>query len=151
MAVSVTILEPEQPERSLIYTGEASITVGRASQCGIRIAGDPLVSRLHALLLVTSPSVRIKDLGSRNGIIVNGMRFDGVVNQRLIKPKSLRDGDTVVMGRTVLRITISDDGKMTTSGHTPGGTPSGSSSDSTRVGSVHAEDGTDTASFMPAF
>lgn len=106
MAVYLRIMEPGRPERTLTYTGVADVTIGRASGCDIRIDYDPVVSRFHAGLHLDPPSVLIKDLGSRNGISVNGMRFDGMVNQRIIKPRSLRDGDTIVLGRTVVRVSI---------------------------------------------
>jgi pSer/pThr/pTyr-binding forkhead associated (FHA) protein len=50
------------------------IVLGRAAECPITIE-DALVSRNHAELLITSSSVMIRDLGSRNGVRVNGVRI----------------------------------------------------------------------------
>lgn len=142
MAVCLTIFEPEQPERSLTYTAETDVTIGRVSQCDIRIEYDPLVSRLHASIHMEPQLALIRDLGSRNGLIINGMRFDGVVNQRIIKPRTLRDGDTVVMGRTSVRVDIVEDGDSDSLPPRPmhREAPPSQSTDATWIGGPTAED-----------
>lgn len=153
MAVCLTILEPDQPERSLTYNAQTDVIIGRASRCDIRIEFDPLVSRLHASIHMEPQLALIRDLGSRNGLVINGMRFDGVVNQRIIKPRTLRDGDTVVMGRTSVRINIVEDGDndsvpprpMLREAPSPAQPP-----EATWIGGPTAEDNTDTAAFSPA-
>ncbi len=50
--------------------------IGRSSECSLAV-DDPLVSRRHALLRVTGDVVLAEDLGSRNGIVVNGERVTG--------------------------------------------------------------------------
>ena len=55
--------------------GEFSI--GRSSACNLALA-DSLVSRRHALFDVTADGVTVQDLGSRNGVSVNGLRIDRV-------------------------------------------------------------------------
>lgn len=68
---------------------EGEFLIGRASSCQLSL-DDPLVSRNHARLLVTSVSVTIEDLGSRNGVKVNGERIQG--------PRLLQHGDEIVIG-----------------------------------------------------
>src|SRR5580700_6148625 len=68
---------------------EGQFAVGRNASCQLSL-DDPLVSRRHALLTVTNDGVTIEDLQSRNGVLVNGQRIDGVV--------SLVVGDKVVIG-----------------------------------------------------
>jgi hypothetical protein len=53
--------------------GEFSI--GRSSKCSLSLA-DELVSRRHAVLHVEPTAVFIEDLGSRNGVVVNGAAID---------------------------------------------------------------------------
>ena len=53
--------------------GEFSI--GRSSKCSLSLA-DELVSRRHAVLQVEPTAVFIEDLGSRNGVVVNGAPID---------------------------------------------------------------------------
>src|SRR5579864_5166707 len=55
---------------------EGQFAVGRNATCQLSL-DDPLVSRRHALLLVTSDGVTIEDLQSRNGVTVNGRHIVG--------------------------------------------------------------------------
>lgn len=73
--------------------------VGRAELCEISI-DDELVSRRHARIVV-SDEIRIHDLGSTNGVLVNG---------RVISQATRIDSDDLVtIGDTVLRLRISED------------------------------------------
>jgi hypothetical protein len=63
--------------------------IGRTPECQLSIE-DPLVSRKHALLLVQRDGVFLHDLGSRNGVFVNG--------RRVTEPIALQDGDQVKVG-----------------------------------------------------
>lgn len=50
--------------------------IGRSSACNLAMA-DGLVSRKHALLRIETEAVVLQDLGSRNGVAVNGVRVEG--------------------------------------------------------------------------
>jgi hypothetical protein len=63
--------------------------IGRSADCQLSL-DDPLVSRRHALLTVSESGVAIEDLGSRNGVLINGARISG----RHI----LSDGDKIAIG-----------------------------------------------------
>jgi pSer/pThr/pTyr-binding forkhead associated (FHA) protein len=52
------------------------LTLGRGAECQITL-DDPLVSRLHAQLTITEDYVLVRDLGSRNGVRINGVLIDG--------------------------------------------------------------------------
>src|SRR4051794_16641207 len=69
--------------------------VGRTSDCQLSL-DDPLVSRRHALLTVRGGTVLVEDLGSRNGVLVNGTK--------ITKPFLLKDGDVVKIGSQVLTL-----------------------------------------------
>ncbi|MBX3250033.1 MAG: FHA domain-containing protein [Myxococcales bacterium] len=64
------------------------VVIGRSPECHVTIE-DPLVSRRHAKVLVEDPP-RIVDLGSRNGISVNGQKIEG--------SRTLSDGDRIRIG-----------------------------------------------------
>ena len=66
--------------------------LGRSSGCDIRLT-DPNVSRRHAELRQEGTSWWIVDLGSTNGIEVNGSRAERA---------KLENGDTVTLGETEL-------------------------------------------------
>jgi transcriptional regulator with AAA-type ATPase domain len=68
---------PTEPAVSLVWDGESELVVGRDESCGVRLAGSD-VSRRHAALARSGPerALSIRDLGSRNGIRVNGRAVD---------------------------------------------------------------------------
>lgn len=73
----------------------ATLVVGRAGACDLPII-DPTVSRRHAELSCEGGTVRLRDLGSSNGTLVNGLRVDEA---------RLSSGDVVTFGRVPFRLT----------------------------------------------
>ncbi|HEX8438079.1 FHA domain-containing protein [Archangium sp.] len=69
--------------------------LGRADENDIVLGGD-LVSRRHARLVVAGDTLRIEDLGSRNGSRVNGTPLTGGTE--------LQPGDTVSLGENTLSV-----------------------------------------------
>ncbi|MCA9552302.1 MAG: FHA domain-containing protein, partial [Myxococcales bacterium] len=67
------------------------VVVGRASECGIQLVDDA-VSRRHATFAVGEAGVTVRDLGSQNGTLVNGVRITG--------PRVLGPEDVVTVGAT---------------------------------------------------
>ncbi|QDT46989.1 FHA domain-containing protein [Symmachiella dynata] len=65
------------------------VTVGRDDKCYVRLtSGD--VSRVHCSLLATNEGILIKDSGSQNGVIINGMKIEG--------DHMMRPGDLLKIG-----------------------------------------------------
>lgn len=56
---------------------KGEVIVGRSATCHLTI-DDPLVSRNHARLVVTDSGATVEDLGSRNGVRVNGRPIQGI-------------------------------------------------------------------------
>ena len=50
--------------------------IGRSSECNLAL-DDTLVSRRHAALTIDAGGAHVRDLGSRNGVSVNGKDIDG--------------------------------------------------------------------------
>jgi hypothetical protein len=74
----------------------AGLTVGRGPAAALRLA-DPRISRLHArLLLLGDGSAAVLDLGSKNGIELNGRRVGPAM-------APLRPGDEIRLGAVPLR------------------------------------------------
>jgi hypothetical protein len=63
--------------------------IGRSSDCHVTIE-DPLVSRQHARIVIDGDDATLQDLGSRNGVKVNGIAVRG--------PARLKDGDRLRVG-----------------------------------------------------
>ena len=74
---------------------EGQFAVGRSAGCQLSL-DDPLVSRRHALLIVSREGVTIEDLQSRNGVIVNGQRIPGRTK--------VHAGDKIVIGSQELTL-----------------------------------------------
>jgi FHA domain-containing protein len=97
-AASPVELGLEQETVALIFDGrrrevtERRVVIGRSRDCEIQLA-DTNVSRRHAELRQEGASYWIVDLGSTNGMEVNGKR---------VKRAKLRDGDTITLGSTEL-------------------------------------------------
>ena len=69
--------------------------IGRVAEGEGKLGDDPELSRQHARVTRSGDSIRIEDLGSTNGTIVNGQRISG--------PQELRPGDTIEIGTTTLQ------------------------------------------------
>jgi two-component system, NtrC family, response regulator AtoC len=87
---------------------EGELVLGRDPDCALPLL-DARISRRHARLLVANGEVRIEDIGSTNGIKVNGARLERG------KPERLPYGDSVRVGPFTLivlanRGATSDDG-----------------------------------------
>jgi hypothetical protein len=73
----------------------ASMTIGRAPECELRI-DDTYASQQHARLFARNGSWFVEDLGSTNGTFVN--------DQKLAAPAMLQPGDRVRIGQTVVEL-----------------------------------------------
>ena len=97
-AVSAAELGVEQELVTLSWNGSSHevkdrrVVIGRSRDCDIQLA-DANVSRRHAELRQEGASYWIVDLGSTNGLEVNGKR---------VKRAKLHSGDTITLGSTEL-------------------------------------------------
>lgn len=99
------VKELETTERtvrfSLLYRGQrfelrpGTVVIGRGTGCQL-VLDDALVSRKHAEVEVTNGSAVLVDLGSVNGVFVNGVRVSG--------RRPLVDGDKLVIGQQEITV-----------------------------------------------
>src|SRR5205814_7478779 len=73
-----------------------TVTIGRSDQCDIAVK-DTSMSGRHAEISKINGEIRVKDMGSANGIWLNGERVDDV---------ELFDGDVLRLGQTSIRIDV---------------------------------------------
>ena len=101
---SIDIHSGPYPRRRFCL-GQRSIMIGREASCTIEIA-DELVSRRHLQIAYDPCSARhfAVDVGSSNGLFVNGVRV-GRGTQHMLK-----DGDEIRIGRSLLHYTESGSG-----------------------------------------
>jgi pSer/pThr/pTyr-binding forkhead associated (FHA) protein len=83
-----------------IVLPEHSITVGSGSVCDI-VLDDPRISAEHARLVATIHGVRVTDLDSRNGVVVNGVR--------VTRATSLVVGDLLAFGDVVFEVAAEEE------------------------------------------
>lgn len=73
------------------------IAIGRSPSCDIRLEGDQLISRRHALLRYDGERYTVVDLGSSNGTYVNDVE--------ITEAHPLADGDRILLGEHELAYT----------------------------------------------
>ena len=77
---------------------QPEIIVGRSSDLDMVLVED-MVSRRHARIACSDQSIMIEDLGSTNGTFVNGEK---------IARASLKEGDRVLIGTSILKVVAVD-------------------------------------------
>jgi hypothetical protein len=83
-----------RPGREVILS-KPEITLGRAEACDIGLFGDNTVERDHARIRRQGKEYVLIDMGSAAGTYVNG--------ERVLAPRPLRSGDSIRLGRCLLR------------------------------------------------
>ncbi|MBI4614461.1 MAG: sigma 54-interacting transcriptional regulator [Planctomycetes bacterium] len=78
--------------------GERTVTIGRAVDCDLPI-DDPCSSRRHCEVRCVGRGAAVRDLGSRNGTLVNGEKLSG--------ERELADGDEIRIGDCRIRFALS--------------------------------------------
>jgi pSer/pThr/pTyr-binding forkhead associated (FHA) protein len=89
------VIEPKQ-HRGRTYTLSNALAIGRLDDNDIIIEDDTFISSHHARLEIRPEGVWVVDLQSTNGSFVNG--------QRLTSERSVRKGDRIQVGSTVLEM-----------------------------------------------
>ena len=69
--------------------------IGRGEECQLRPKSDA-ISRQHCEFEIDGSQVAVKDLGSKNGTLVNGTRIEG--------SQSLNEGDEIQIGKLAFSI-----------------------------------------------
>lgn len=88
-----------RPHGQSLYFPCGEFVIGRGVECHIR-PNSSWVSRQHCLLRVTETVVYLRDLGSRNGTLVNGARVMG--ERRLVH------GDRLQLGPLELQLCLEE-------------------------------------------
>ena len=89
------LIEPKQ-HRGATYTLSSVLAIGRLEDNDIVIDDDSFISSHHARIEIRPDGTWVVDLGSTNGCFVNG--------QRVADQRSVRKGDRIQVGSTVLEM-----------------------------------------------
>jgi sigma-B regulation protein RsbU (phosphoserine phosphatase) len=87
------ILSPDGQTRAMPLSG-SSVTLGRSSTAELCYPDDAGLSRQHLAFESEGPEWFLRDLGSKNGTILNGARIEG--------RNALKPGDRVMAGHLIL-------------------------------------------------
>lgn len=71
---------------------DLEVNIGRELDNTLRLA-DPSISRHHAVLRKTPTGYEVQDLGSSNGVLINGVK---------VEAGPLKDGDRITLGQMQL-------------------------------------------------
>jgi hypothetical protein len=88
----------DQPDQGFaLGASSASLTAGRSRECDVMVVHQS-ISRHHARLFREGDRLVVEDLGSTNGVSVNGERIDG--------PRAVSPGDLVSFGEVAYRASL---------------------------------------------
>lgn len=115
MRVEIIITDGPAQGQQFVFEQPDRFVFGRAIDSRVCIPNDPYVSRQHFLLEISPPDCKVTDLNSKNGLVVNGVRYGG---RKSSEPgirqapdgenaARLNDGDEVMVGDTRMRVKIS--------------------------------------------
>ncbi len=117
MPAKVTLEVTQGPitGKNFTFDEHDSLVFGRMPDCKIRLPEDDLtVSRHHFLMEVIPPQALLRDLGSKNGTWVNGVKYGGrEANEtaeegakRTYPQVKLQDGDEIRIGKTFMHVAV---------------------------------------------
>jgi len=113
--IKLTVSEGSDHVKEFVFQEPTRPVVGRADDCDIRFpmhAAHMDVSRHHCLFEIDPPTVKVRDLASRNGTFVNGQKIGERPRHDLppdagwvqLPPKELKEGDEVRVGHNIIRV-----------------------------------------------
>ncbi len=114
MLVKINVIAGPANGKVFVFDKPDCFLFGRASDARLSLPDDPFVSRQHFLLEISPPKCMVTDLGSKNGLFINEVRYggrrpagpetetapDGVMGARLTH------GDQIAVGNTIMTISI---------------------------------------------
>lgn len=95
---ALVMVREGQPPRRFVLAKEVTV-IGRKEDCDLRI---PLseISRRHCKLVKTDTGLRVEDMGSSNGTLVNGQKINEI---------DLEPGDRLTVGSMSFVVQIDGD------------------------------------------
>jgi len=89
-------LVPVDPGLCVIPLEKAILLIGRQADCDVSLTASRKISRKHCCIAIVNEAVIVRDLGSTNGVAINGSRID--------REAQLRLGDELTIGDVRFRL-----------------------------------------------
>lgn len=108
-AVRLTVLTGPHRGHRFCFCGPTRCQAGRALDCLVQFSGterDQLISRYHCQLEIDPPSIRVSDLGSRNGTYINGRTVERNLSHPEKPGSMVSTGDVITMGGTTMQVDV---------------------------------------------
>lgn len=100
MTAKMIVVQGRPAGKALVFS-DGTYYIGRGAECHIR-PNSEWVSRQHCVLRVVGSAIYIRDLGSRNGTLVNGALLE--------RERRLSHGDQIQIGPLVFEVRLEDSG-----------------------------------------
>ena len=116
MRVEISVISGPVKGKYFVFDRPLNYLFGRSTDAHISVP-DAFVSRHHFALNLAPSECKLRDLDSKNGVIVNGIRYGGRlpatqnVKQAPINEVRLRDGDEIVVGTTRMTVSIKNEAR----------------------------------------
>jgi len=104
--VILTVTSGKMDRPQFVFAERTTSILGRDDDCDPRVSNDKehlSISRLHCLLDVDPPDIRVRDLGSKHGTFVNGVKIGQRTSEDqrgkpLFPEHDLQEGDELRLG-----------------------------------------------------
>jgi len=112
--IMLTITAGTKQGEKFEFDQHDTLLFGRLDDCHLCLPDDTYISRHHFILEVNPPDARFRDLGSRNGTYVNGIKYGGREKHETAEEGAkyqhphvdLHDGDELKAGKTIFRVHV---------------------------------------------
>ncbi len=124
MRVEISVISGPVKGRNFIFDRPSNCVFGRSADAHISVP-DAFISRHHFALNIAASECKLRDLDSKNGVVVNGIRYGGQIppiqgmRQAPINEVRLRDGDEIMVGTTRLIVNIRREDHLPSAGMSP--------------------------------
>ena len=113
-SVRLKIVQGPMTGKEFLFEEHDTFLFGRHPECHVALPDDGFVSRHHFILELNPPDARVRDMGSLNGTLINGVKCGGrgpgetpeSAAQRTYPQLDLRHGDRLQIGNTVLEVDV---------------------------------------------
>ena len=115
MRVELYVTAGPAKGKRFVFNKPDCFLFGRAKDAHVSLPNDLYVSRQHFFLEISPPDCKLRDLNSKNGVFVNGVRYGGRtplkggIKQAPINEIQLQHGDEIVVGDTRITVIIQDE------------------------------------------